>query len=207
MLNKKGFTMVELLVVLVIVGILAAVATPIYLANVQRSRASEAISTMGLIRQAERDYRINHNIYFDVAAATDVGKIQLPLPATTAITAGTGAVTGNFGLDVNVGVSQYFSNGSFTVESNGDGSAALPDTDGASGLFAGPPAVDFIVSASGLASSVISPFGQNNVCAAGDPVTVSCSAKGAEVTGYRLEMDNSGRIFVSYDNAITWSAY
>ena len=66
MKNKKGFTMVEVLVVLVIVAILAAVATPIYLANVQRSRASEAIASMALIRQAERDYVINAANYFDI---------------------------------------------------------------------------------------------------------------------------------------------
>ena len=59
MKNKQGFTMVELLVVLVIVAILAAVATPIYLANVKRSRASEAVATMALIRQSLRDYQIN----------------------------------------------------------------------------------------------------------------------------------------------------
>ena len=42
MFSKKGFTMVELLVVLIILAILVAVAVPMYFANVRRARASEA---------------------------------------------------------------------------------------------------------------------------------------------------------------------
>ena len=80
--NVKGFTMIELLVVLVIIAILAAVATPLFLANTKRAKASEAVATMGLIRQAQRDYKTNNNTYFDVAS----DKIQKPLPPLNDIT-------------------------------------------------------------------------------------------------------------------------
>ena len=53
--NLKGFTLVELLVVLVIIAILAAIAAPIYQANTQRTKASEAVAGMSSIRQAFRD--------------------------------------------------------------------------------------------------------------------------------------------------------
>jgi prepilin-type N-terminal cleavage/methylation domain-containing protein len=183
--NKKGFTMVELLVVLVIVAILAAVATPIYLANVQRSRASEAVSSMALIRQAQRDFRINANAYFDIA--TD--DVDLPLP-TVAIAAD-GTYLGTAGVAVNAGVARFFSNEAFSVDA-GTGIAA----NGTSGLFLSPNAVDFIISATGN-------IGDN--CAAG--ATTDCTTNGTEVTNYRLEMDNSGRTFVSYDSGTTWAAY
>ena len=59
----------------------AAVATPLYLSNTRRARASEAVATMGLIRQAERDYKINNNAFFDV----DSDEVQEPLPPSTLI--------------------------------------------------------------------------------------------------------------------------
>src|SRR3989338_383448 len=102
MMNKKGFTMVELLVVLVIVAILAAVATPIYLANVQRSRASEAVSAMALIRQALRDYQITANAYFDVTS----DEVQLTLPPIADVNLTNGKLTNPAGLDIDSGVAR-----------------------------------------------------------------------------------------------------
>lgn len=91
--KKLGFTMVELLVVLVIVAILAAVAAPIYLANVKRSIASDAVGAMSVIRQAEREYNVKNG--------------------------GTAFVDGTVypsALGVNLEVTQFFSNDAFTVD-------------------------------------------------------------------------------------------
>ena len=55
-LNKKGFTLVELIVVIIIIGILAAIAAPSMTANVTRAKRAEAISVMGAIRTAYRLY-------------------------------------------------------------------------------------------------------------------------------------------------------
>lgn len=184
--NKKGFTMVELLVVLVIVAILAAVATPIYLANVQRSRASEAVATMALIRQALRDYQINANTYFDIAS----DEVQLPLPPIADITLATGVLANAAGIDVDAGVSQYFSNASFTVDS------VNQDVDGDSGDYLTPNTVDFLVSVDGSDSVQCTLAGDTN-----------CATNQGEVNDYRLEMDNSGRIMISYDAGTTWEAY
>ena len=164
--SAKGFTMVELLVVLVIVGILAAVATPLYLANTRRARASEAVATMGLVRQALRDYNVAHpNSYQNIANIT----LQPPT-----------------GAGVDVGVAQYFSNAVFSVGANVTSSN-----------FANPPAQDFLIFANGNTPP--------NVACSGN--LTNCAVHNTEVSGYHLEMDNSGRIFVSYDGNITWSAW
>ena len=44
--NKSGFTLIEIIVVLIIVGILAAIALPNLFSNVSKSRAEEATASM-----------------------------------------------------------------------------------------------------------------------------------------------------------------
>ena len=198
MRNTKGFTMVELLVVLVIVAILAAVATPLFIQNTKRAKASEAIATMGLMRQALRDYKINANKYFSVKLGDD---LQDPLPPVTAITGtdGTLSPAGSYGLDVDVGTPQYFSNGSFTVITK----ANLANTDSLSGLFTTPGPIDFIITANGKVET-----GGNVLC---KDTSTDCAIKASEVNDYIVEMDNSGRIFISYkietDGTRKWSNY
>ena len=54
--NEKGFTLVELMITIVIVGILAAVAVPIYTANIKKAKMSECDAALGTIRTALRVY-------------------------------------------------------------------------------------------------------------------------------------------------------
>lgn len=195
-MNKKikGFTMVELLVVLVIIGILAAVATPLFIQNTRRARASEAIATMSLIRQALRDYNINTGKYFTIAKnATEYdSNIDNPLPSSVTGTTPTPATAG---VAVDADIAQYFSNRAYSVDAD-----VIDDNNGLSNLFDNPPAQDFIVLADG---------DDSDLCTADEEA--NCALKADEVNNgskaYILEMDNSGRIFISYDNGTNWSPY
>lgn len=71
-MNNKGFTLIELLVVVLIIGILAAIALPQYMKAVEKSRASEAITILGNLANAEKIYEMAMNAYTDDLSALDI---------------------------------------------------------------------------------------------------------------------------------------
>ncbi|MFH1777085.1 MAG: prepilin-type N-terminal cleavage/methylation domain-containing protein [Candidatus Omnitrophota bacterium] len=52
--TKKGFTLVELMIVVIIIGILVSVALPQYARSVNRAKATEATRILGQIKEAEQ---------------------------------------------------------------------------------------------------------------------------------------------------------
>ena len=58
---QGGFTLLEILVVIIIVGVLASVAMPALFRNVERARATEALNTMGVIRRAYLGCRLQED--------------------------------------------------------------------------------------------------------------------------------------------------
>jgi prepilin-type N-terminal cleavage/methylation domain-containing protein len=82
--NQRGFTLMELMVVIVIVAILAAVAVPLYINYVRDALRSEAKAAIGAIVTAEQTYfQLNpdggEQAYVDVAAD---GFVQNPTSST-----------------------------------------------------------------------------------------------------------------------------
>jgi len=87
-LNNKGFTLIELMIVVVIIGILAALAIPRYMQSTIRARQGEAKMILKAICTNQLTYRLDSptNNYFvsgDVASAanpnafSDIG-IEIP---------------------------------------------------------------------------------------------------------------------------------
>ena len=61
---KKGFTLIELIIVMVVVGVLVTVALPKYNASLERGRALEAISNLKTVSDyINAHYVINGNAY------------------------------------------------------------------------------------------------------------------------------------------------
>ena len=66
---RKGFTLIELIVVVIVIGILATVAVPQYLKATERAKGGKARNSIGLISQGEKLYRADNNTYISCAAA------------------------------------------------------------------------------------------------------------------------------------------
>ena len=62
--GQRGFSLIELLVVVIIITILAAIAVPIYLNYVQKARSTEAQTALATIRNSFR-------IYYQTYGSTD----------------------------------------------------------------------------------------------------------------------------------------
>jgi prepilin-type N-terminal cleavage/methylation domain-containing protein len=69
--GERGFTLVELLTVVVITGILATVGFAALRGNVSAARGTEALNMVQSIRAAEERYRSEHMMYLDVSSEPD----------------------------------------------------------------------------------------------------------------------------------------
>ena len=63
MKEKKGFTLIEVLVVVIIIGILAMVAIPQFTKSIERSRGAEARAALRNIYTAEQAYFAQNETY------------------------------------------------------------------------------------------------------------------------------------------------
>lgn len=70
--RRSGFTLVELAVVIIIIGILAAFAVPRFLDSVERSKAGEAFNYLSAVRSAQERFQVRQGTYSDDVTKLDI---------------------------------------------------------------------------------------------------------------------------------------
>lgn len=66
---QKGFTLIELMIVVAIVGILGAIAYPSYQDSVRKGRRAEARAALAELLQQQERYMTQNNTYYAIATA------------------------------------------------------------------------------------------------------------------------------------------
>ena len=83
--TRKGFTLIELMIVVAIIGVLAAIAIPNFIRYQLRSKTSEARTNIGGIRIGQTSFQATEDNYSDITAAVGGGlTIKSPWPLETA---------------------------------------------------------------------------------------------------------------------------
>ena len=75
-MNRKGFTLVEVLIVVIIIGILAAIGVPQFANSIEKAKGGEARAGLGHIQTGEKVYFAENEKYTNNTADLDISLSQ-----------------------------------------------------------------------------------------------------------------------------------
>ena len=93
----KGFTLVEILIVVVILGILAAIVVPQFTNASQSARSSSTTSLLQSVRSQLELFQVQHNGTYPTLDAAGTWVIMTNKSASTDVGPGAGSTTGAYG--------------------------------------------------------------------------------------------------------------
>ena len=92
-MNRKGFTLVEVLIVVIIIGILSAIGIPQFAASIEKAKGGEARAGLGHLQTGEKVYYAENEYYTTNTADLDITLTQkfwaftIATPSSTTYTA------------------------------------------------------------------------------------------------------------------------
>ena len=75
-MGRKGFTLVEVLIVVIIIGILAAIGIPQFSASIEKAKGGEARAGLGHIQTGEKVYYAENETYTTALGNLDITLTQ-----------------------------------------------------------------------------------------------------------------------------------
>lgn len=69
-ISRRGFTLIEVLIVLALLAVLIAISYPSYAAQARKARRADAVARLAALQQAEENWRADHSTY---GSLDDVG--------------------------------------------------------------------------------------------------------------------------------------